>query len=297
MDRTSRAKRIVWRAEEERIIKEDINMEHISKIIDKVSKQEITPIDTGITYLDTAIGGYYPGEITTICGDECCCKTAFVIHQVCRIAIDKKIPTLVLLDYTSERDFLSSLVTYYCNIEPDSIHQVLESEEYKEIVNVFFCRLKECPLYIRRAGWYEDKKTFDDIENFVDENNIKIIFVDEVMLDLGPYDAASLSCIGTIALNKNIPIVVTCYVWSDRLGIEDIRPCLIDLSRRSYIHGHDVVIGFTNYELYWMYEDDRGNDLHGVICVEILKYRGKIKEKYHYLPKDILFFHDYEEKN
>ena len=248
MDRTSRAKRIVWRAEEERIIKADFYMEHISKIIDELSKQEIIPIDTGIAYLDTTIGGYYPGEVTTICGEECCCKTAFVIHQVCNIAIDKGIPTLVLLDNTSERVFLSSLVAYYCNIEPDSIHHVLESEQYKETVNDFFSRLKECPLYIKSAGWYEDKKSFDNIQNFVDEKGIKIIFIDEVMHDLGPEDTASLSCIGTIALNKNIPIVVTCYIWNDREGLEDIRPWLIDLSKHSYIHGHDVVIGFTNYE-------------------------------------------------
>ena len=41
-------------------------MEHISKVLDKISRQVITPIETGVKYLDSTIGGYYPGEVTTI---------------------------------------------------------------------------------------------------------------------------------------------------------------------------------------------------------------------------------------
>ena len=43
-------------------------MEHISNIIDEVIQQEITPIKSGIKFLDETLGGYYPGEMTTICG-------------------------------------------------------------------------------------------------------------------------------------------------------------------------------------------------------------------------------------
>jgi len=45
-------------------------MEHISKVLDKISRQVITPIETGVKYLDSTIGGYYPGEVTTICGED-----------------------------------------------------------------------------------------------------------------------------------------------------------------------------------------------------------------------------------
>ena len=48
-------------------LKDYINMEHISKVLDKISRQVITPIETGIKYFDSTIGGYYPGEVTTIC--------------------------------------------------------------------------------------------------------------------------------------------------------------------------------------------------------------------------------------
>lgn len=271
-------------------------MEHISKLLDEITQQVITPIETGITYLDATIGGYYSGEVTTICGGECCCKTAFVIHQVCHIVVDQKIPTLVLLDYISESNFILSMIAYYCNIEANNIHQILESEQYKEIVDDFLSKLKEAPLYIKRAGWYGENKDVEIVGEFIDTKNIKMMFVDEVYFDLSRDVAAELSCIGTLAVKKNIPIVVTCYIWNDRDGIEGARPWLTDVGKRSYLHGHDVVIGFANYEQNRIFMDDRGYDLHGMIGIEILKYRGNIKERNHYLPKDYLYFRDYEKR-
>lgn len=45
-------------------------MEHISDIIEDVQSLTEYPISTGFKFLDTIIGGYYPGEMTTICGEK-----------------------------------------------------------------------------------------------------------------------------------------------------------------------------------------------------------------------------------
>jgi hypothetical protein len=147
-----------------------------------------------------------------------------------------------------------------------------------------------------RGSWYENKKTFDSIVEFIDAKNIKIAFVDEVYLDLSRDVTTEFSCIGSLAINKNIPVVVTCYVWNDREGIEGVRPWLTDISKRTNLHGLDVVIGFTNYEQNRIFMDDRGFDLHDMIGVEILKYRGIIDKKSHYIPKDFLYYRDYEKR-
>ena len=47
-----------------------MSMEHISNVIDRVILHDEGPVKTGIVFLDDAIGGYYPGELTTICGGE-----------------------------------------------------------------------------------------------------------------------------------------------------------------------------------------------------------------------------------
>ena len=176
------------------------------------------------------------------------------------------------------------------------MHDILVSKQYKELVEEFLSKLKDAPLYIMRASWYEDKKTLDGIEEFIDMKNIEIVFVDEVYLDLSRDVTTEFSSIGSIAIKKNIPVVVSCYIWNDREGIEGIRPWLTDISRRTYLHGLDVVIGFTNYEQNRIFMDDRGFDLHDMIGVEILKYRGKIEKKSHYIPKDYLYYRDYEKR-
>lgn len=271
-------------------------MEHIEQVIKNVTTRDEQPISTGIKFLDNAIGGYYPGEMTTICGEECCCKTAFVIHQVCRLAIDQKIPTIVQLNYMTERNFVSSMIAYYCNIETKDIHSVLYSEKHKEVVNSFLNVLKESPLYVVKAGWYEDKRITEELGNLIELKGIKIMFVDEVILDLRPSDRDGLNCIQTLAVNKNIPVVVTCYVWNDREGVAGVRPTLTDIGRCSYLHGHDVVIGFTNYEQHGIVTDEHGTNLKGIIGLEILKHRGMLSENICNIPKDYFYLRDYKQK-
>ena len=60
----------------------EYQMEHISNIIEEVKQQEIIPIKSGIKFLDDTLGGYYPGEVTTICGDIGSGKTAIIIAQL-----------------------------------------------------------------------------------------------------------------------------------------------------------------------------------------------------------------------
>ena len=122
------------------------------------------------------------------------------------------------------------------------------------------------------------------------------MFVDEVILDLRPSDIAGLSCIQTIAIKNKIPVVVTCNVWNDREGLAGVRPSLTDVSRCSYLHGHDVVIGFTNYEQHGIIIDEHGSNLKGIIGIEILKHRGKLSENMCNIPKDYFYIRDYEQK-
>lgn len=269
-------------------------MEHMSEIFEDIRRQEIVPIETGIPYLNETIGGYYPGEMTTICGEQCCCKTAFVIHQLCHIAIDNKIPTLLVLNYMSARNFISSMIAYYYSIESKNIHNILDSDKYKDVLEDFSQKLKESPLHLIKCNWYEKESIIDRIDNFVESKNIGIIFLDEVILDLTLEDTKGrISSIKSIAISRNIPVIVACNVWNDREGVEYVRPLLSDVNRNSCLNGHDIVIGFANYEKHGIFMDDLGRDLHGLICVEILKYRGKLQKKTHYIPKEFFFFRDY----
>lgn len=268
-------------------------MEHISQIIDDINHQEISVIKTGVKFLDESIGGYYPGNLTVICGEENCCKTAFVIHQLCRIAVDQKIPTLLLLEYWSERNFISSMAAYYCNIETNDVRSVLDSEKYKETIDGFMGKLRESPLYIVKSGWYVDDSSKEKIKSIIESENIKIMFVDEVILDLSADENGFLKFIWSV--NMHISIVVTCCVWNDREGFKGVQPLLRDVRRFRDLHGYDVVLGFTNFEQHGIFEDSISNDLHGMIGVSILKYRGKLEKSSFKMMKYCLYYRDYDQ--
>ena len=84
-------------------------MSHIAEYIEQAKLMLKAPILTGFDFLDNIMGGYYPGQVTTICGGENIGKSAFVVHQINRIALDHSIPTLLVLDQKSQLEFLASM--------------------------------------------------------------------------------------------------------------------------------------------------------------------------------------------
>ena len=62
-------------------------MEHISNYKNAIIESSSVPIQSGINFIDDELGGYHPGELMTICGTEDCGKSAFIIAQVDKIAV------------------------------------------------------------------------------------------------------------------------------------------------------------------------------------------------------------------
>lgn len=271
-------------------------MEHISNIIDEVMHKECTPILSGIKFLDESLGGYYPGEITTICGGVDSGKSALLIAQINYLAVDQHIPTLLVLNNMTIDTFVSCMAAYYCGIEVKNIHTVLRSEKNKEKVGAYLQFLSEAPLHIVKAQWYEEKPFFDKLEALIEEKGIKIVFFDELVLYFKPSGGVSSNLIKTIALKQNIPVVTTCCTWNDREGLEGIKPALRDLCEFGEIHGNDVVISIVNYEQYHIYQDENGRDLHGLRSIEILKTKGVIKERSHLFQWDYFLYRNYLDK-
>ena len=115
-------------------------MEHISDIIENVQSLTDYPISTGFKFLDTIIGGYYPGELTTICGEEDSGKSAYVISQLNHIAMEQKIATLLIINSMSKRALVSCMAAYYCNIETYNVHSVLYDEQYETAVKNYITK-------------------------------------------------------------------------------------------------------------------------------------------------------------
>ena len=272
------------------------DMEHISTIIETEIKKQDNPINTGFKFLDETIGGFYPGEMTTVCGSEDCGKTAFVITQLNRIAVDQHIPTLFVLNNMTERNFLSSMIAYYCNIETNNVHSIFDTELQQEAVKAYLKMLSDTPLYVVNAEWFEDNAFFEMLEKLIVEKDIKIAFFDEVVHYEILAESGSMSYLKTLSMKLNIPVVSTCCIWNYREGLDGVVPALPDLSKYCELHGHDVVISFIKYEQYHVYQDEHGHDLHDTIGVEILKHKGRIENRKHFLPLGCLYLRNYAQQ-
>ena len=273
-------------------------MEHVSDIIKEMDPVEDYPISTGFKFLDTIIGGYYPGEMTTICGEEDCGKSAYVISQLNHIAVDGHVPTLLVLNNMSKRTFLSCMAAYYCSIETYNVNTVLSSEKHQAAVKEFLEKLKDVPLYVIYEWNISEENFITAIEEFVQEHDIKIVFIDE---SNGNFEYSStkrikVNSLKLLALKMNIPVVATTCIWNDREGMEGMKPFLQDLYFCSEVHGHDTVIGLIKYDRHYVYEDDNGRDLHNTIHLEILKKRGLFKKRKFLIPTGYFYFKDYAEK-
>ena len=270
-------------------------MEHIEQVINNVVKQNEYPISTGFKFLDDAIGGYYPGQLTTICGNEDSGKSAFIIAQVNYFAVDQNIPTLLIMNNMGERTFLSCMAAYYCSIETKNVNSVLYNKQYKNEVDAYLERLKLAPLFIIGMEWVDDKLFHEKLEGLVTSHDIKMVFVDEISQEYfySMTRKVSISHYKAIALKLNIPVVASCCVWNDREGLEGIRPALRDLIFYNEVHGHDTVIGLINYEQYNVFMDENGRDLHDTIHLEILKKKGKIKKRKYLLPWGYLYLRNF----
>ena len=264
-------------------------MKHISEFVDVSATVKPEPIKTGFRFLDNTIGGYYPGEVTTLCGFEDSGKTAFVITQINRIAVDHNIPTLLVLDNLNLEIFIALMATYYCGINTNNIHSVLTSPLYRDSVGDYLEKLKAAPLYI----WDEDFFSkggikVSAIKDIVKEHNIRIIFFDEPINCYANEIIEPGKDLKKMALETNVPIVSTCCIYKSVTTEISAEISLSDYWSCGGYHGSDVIISITDFEKLRFYSDAKGRKLKGIIQLKVIKYKGEIQQKRGYFERQVL---------
>ena len=270
-------------------------MEHISEIIKEATVADGKHIATGLKFLDGVLGGYYPGELTTICGEEDCGKTAFVVSQLNSIAVEQHIPTLLVLNNMSRMTFLSCMAAYYCSFEHVNVHAIMDDKQYGDEVKAYLDILKDTPLYVIRKDTYEEDALTPEIEGMIHTLGIRIVFVDEAgsFWTCERHKSSPISIYKAMAMKWNIPIVITVCVWNNREGINGMKPVLRDVYLYCDIRGSDSVIGLFRYDRHDIHLDEHGRDLHEMVNMELLKCKGKMTKRIFILPWGYLYLRSY----
>jgi hypothetical protein len=250
-------------------------MSHIAEYIEQAKLMLKAPILTGFDFLDNIMGGYYPGQVTTICGGENIGKSAFVVHQINRIALDHSIPTLLVLDQKSQLEFLASMAAYYCDVICDNILDIFV-QPIKDDIIAYLRKLESCPLYI--VEWKEEKRveTIEEICNIVRDNKVQIAFFDGVNDETSPASNSPGYFEKSLAVEFNIPVIKTLFMWE--MGDPFKRIYLYKLGTPCGFHGGDVVIGLTRY-LEDPFQEEEYTGWDGYLEMEVIKHKGDINSE------------------
>ena len=250
----------------------------------QTTKNGIDGISTGFEMLDLMLKGLKDGDVYTIGGRPSMGKTSFAISLIENIAVKQHIPTLLFSMECNSVRCAQKLIANHCNIPVKSMYSAsLKVEDWgnldKQIADVL-----DSPFYIDDSA----SPTIDEIrkqtKEYVEKYGIKIVFIDYLQLIYTPYranrtrndDVAEIMHgIKALARELSIPIVLLSQLNrgpENRYTIQENRPRLSDLRDSGTIEeDSDAIIFLYRPEVYHIYQDDDGRDLHNMAKILIEK--------------------------
>ena len=246
----------------------------------------MTGIPTGYTKFDEITSGLQPTDLIIIAGRPAMGKTALAVSIIKNTAIDRNIPVGFMSMEMSNVQDGNRLMSNVCSIEGNKfMNGQLDPSDwlrYDKKLSV----VKNKPLYVDDAPNMSIFELKTKARRMVREHNIKLLIVDYLQLMSASgirygnrqEEVATISrALKGLAKELNIPVVALSQLnrgVESRDGLEGKRPQLSDLRESGAIEQDaDVVIFVHRPEYYHIYNDDKGNDLHGKAQIIIAKHR------------------------
>ena len=247
----------------------------------------IDGISLGFEKLDEIFCGLKDGDVYTIGGRPSMGKTSFAFSLINNIAVKQHIPTLLFsLECNSER-CAQRLLAHHCDIPLQHIHTGLLIPEEWDRLDKQITDVLDSSIYIDDTAFLTIDDLIKKAKETVEKHGIKIIFIDYLQLISTPYranrtrndDVADIMHgIKCLARELSLPIVLLSQLNrcpENRTGFEAKRPMLCDLRDSGTIEeDSDAIIFIHRPEVYHIYQDDYGRDLHNMAQIIIKKNRS-----------------------
>lgn len=265
-------------------------MKHIKEIVENVKGKAEIALTSGMKFLEENMGPLYPGELTLICGEVNNGKSALMIQQIHRMAIDNKVPVLVVLSGKDEKAFLACMAAYYCSIVVKDVHKVLIDPLYKDVIQSYMELIQQSPIYFisRNEFWQIES----ELSEFVIEKGIKTIFVERLLwLCMDSMKQRQLAIrLKELIIDLQVAMIAEFNIWQN----EDYPPLSIEqLERDDIAIFADNIIGIIDFQQHRVFEDEKGNDLRGKVRMKIMKHNGMLaREKEIVFPRIQLLVRD-----
>lgn len=258
------------------------------KILQKAAanKGELTGIPTGYNKLDDMTAGWQASDLVIIAGRPAMGKTSFALSLAKNIAVDYQRPIAFFSLEMNNVQLVNRLISNVCEIEGKKIlNGQLDDDEWKRLdMNVG--KLQAAPIYIDDTPGMSIFELRTKARRLVREKKVEIIMIDylQLMNANGARFGSRQEEVSTIsrslkglAKELDIPILALSQLnrtVEGREGLEGKRPQLSDLRESGAIEQDaDMVLFVHRPEYYRIFEDEKGNDLHGKAQIIIAKHR------------------------
>ena len=227
--------------------------------------EDLKKLRTGFDSLDSIIGGFHYGNLITLAGRPCM-RTEYFTYSLLRNWLnDETVNEDVVFFSLRTRE---ELVTHRIGL------QVADGKETMKWTAEYHLRgleLSNLCNKIRSYVWNEQKRVFViDNFNFIETRGDYDLRYHRQMI-------AKELC--KLAHELEVIIIVDAMLFSyyigDGEGMEGKYPSLADLGYQGMSGDLDVfsdmVLGFWSPEKYHIYQNEKGEDLRGILEIEVLK--------------------------
>jgi len=246
----------------------------------------LTGISTGYTDLDDKTAGWQNSDLVIIAGRPAMGKTAFALSLAKNIAVDNRVPVAFFSLEMSNVQLVNRLISNVCEISGKKIlNGQLDQEEWRRL-DARLRLLDGVPLYVDDTPGMNIFELRTKARRLVREKGVRIIMIDylQLMNASGTRFGSRQEEVSTIsrslkglAKELDIPILALSQLnrgVEGREGNEGKRPMLSDLRESGAIEQDaDMVLFVHRPEYYRIFQDEHGNDLHGMAQIIIAKHR------------------------
>ena len=258
------------------------------EILQKASASSggLTGVASGFTKLDDITSGWQPSDLVIIAGRPAMGKTSFALSIAKNVAVDYGEPIAFFSLEMNNVQLVNRLISNTCEIAGNKMLSGQLTPDEWERLDKNLQKLKEAPLYIDDTPGLSVFELRTKARRLVREKGVKVIMIDYLQLmnangmkfNSRQEEVSTISrSLKGLAKELDIPILALSQLnrtVENREGLEGKRPQLSDLRESGAIEQDaDMVLFVHRPEYYHIFQDEKGNDLHGMAQIIIAKHR------------------------
>ena len=241
-------------------------------------------IQSGFTELDKITFGWKKGELIVIGGRPAMGKTALAISLVRNIAILNRTPIAYFSLEMSTVQFMNRFLSNVSNVEINHVESYTKKEQ--ALLDNAEKIIEDAPIFLDDTPALSVQELRTKASRLVREHQVKLIIIDYLqlmnasgMIYSNREEEVSVitRSLKALAMELNIPIIALSQLnrRENCEGIDGKRPQLSDLREsRTIEQDADMICFIHRPEYYRIFQDEKGNDLHGMAEIIVAKNRN-----------------------